>query len=134
LRWCAPALLLLVALVAQPSECPVGHHQLHDAAVAAAPVSTASFSSPLSAVPVLAETAVPDFGHGPICHESSAGDLLWTHGRPARTSAVKTAYEPTSTVGPVPGAPAGRVPATSPGSVTASSGRAILLAIGVARG
>jgi len=131
LRWCAPALLLLVVLVAQPAACPVGDHRLDGApSVVASPVVA---SPVVGASAVEASVVASDFRHGPICHESSAGDLLWTRSHPARTSVVKTASESTAAV-----TSASRTPATgpdvgSPGATPAPSGRAILLAIGIAR-
>ncbi|HWN32330.1 MAG TPA: hypothetical protein VNP03_06275 [Pseudonocardia sp.] len=81
----------------------------------------------------VASAVVSEFQHGPICHESSAGDLLWTQSHPARTSVVKTASESTSSVTSAAGPPVSGSPASSPSSATAPSGRAILLAIGIAR-
>ena len=131
LWWCAPALLLLVVLVAQPAACPVGDHQLDGAPSGA--VSPVAVSSVVVA-PVVAVSAVAsDLRHGPICHESSAGDLLWTRSHPARTSVVKTASESTAAVTSTPRTPATGPDAGSPGAAPAPSGRAILLAIGIAR-
>ena len=138
LRWCAPALLLLVVLVAQPAEYASGHHQLDGApTVAAASFSGAPVVTPVvvaASVPdAAASAAVPDFRHGPICHESSAGDLLWTRSHPARTTVVKTASAASVAVTSAAGPPVSGSPATSASSATAWSGRAILLAIGIAR-
>jgi hypothetical protein len=140
LRWCAPALLLLVVLVAQPAECPVGHHQLDGAptvaaaSFSAAPVVEAASVADAASVPdAAASAAEPDFRHGPICHESSAGDLLWTQSQPARATVVKTASAASAAVTSAAGPPVSGSPATSASSATAASGRAILLAIGIAR-
>jgi len=134
LRWCAPALLLLVVLVAQPAECPVGHHQLDGApTVAAASFAAAPVVVAASVPDAAASAAEPDFRHGPICHESSAGDLLWTQSHPARTTVVKTASAASAAVTSAAGPPVSGSPATSASSPTAASGRAILLAIGIAR-
>lgn len=131
LRWCAPALLLLVVLVAQPATCPVGDHQLDGApSVVASPVVGASA---VGASAVEASVVASDFRHGPICHGSSAGDLLWTRSHPARTSVVKTASESTAAVTSASRTPAAGPDAGSPGAAPAPSGRAILLAIGIAR-
>jgi hypothetical protein len=134
-RWCAPALLLLVVLVAQPAACPVGHHQL-DAAPSVVASSVAASSLAVSSVAVSAASVsgvVPDFRHGPICHESSAGDLLGTRGHPARTSVVKTAAGSPSVVSSAAAARVSGSPTSSAPSATVPSGRAILLAIGIAR-
>jgi hypothetical protein len=80
-----------------------------------------------------ASVVASDFWHRPICHESSAGDLLWTRSHPARTSVVKTAAESTAAVTSASLAPAAGPDAGSPGAAAAPSGRAILLAIGIAR-
>lgn len=128
LRWCAPALLLLIVLVAQPAECPVGHHQM-DAAASVVTTSLVAFTD----APV-ASAAVPDVEHGPICHEPSAGDLPWTQGHPARTTVVKTAPGPSSVATSSAAAQVSGSSALPRSTATAPSGRAILLAIGIARG
>jgi hypothetical protein len=112
-RWCAPALLLLVVLVTQPADCPASHHQW-----------TGSSATSL-------ESAGLD--HGPICHESTAGDLLWTQSRPAFAPSAKGTPEPDAVVPAPTGQPAPGYLAASRTPRPALSGRAILLSIGVAR-
>jgi hypothetical protein len=112
-RWCAPALLLLVVLMTQPADCTASHHQWTGSS-ATAPVS-----------------AGPD--HGPICHESTAGDLLWTQSRPAFAPSAKGTSEPDAVVPAPTGQPTPGFLAAVRTLGPAPSGRAILLSIGVAR-
>jgi hypothetical protein len=112
-RWCAPALLLLVVLVTQPSDCSADHHQW----------TGASTNSLVTA----------GLDHGPICHESTAGDLLWTQSRPAFAPSAKGTSEPDAIVVAPTGQPSSSYLAASRTVRPVPSGRAILLSIGVAR-
>jgi hypothetical protein len=105
---------LLVVLMTQPADCTASHHHQWTGSSATALVS-----------------AGPD--HGPICHESTAGDLLWTQSRPAFAPSAKGTSEPDAVVPAPTGHPAPGYLAASHTLAPAPSGRAILLSIGVAR-